>query len=60
VTGQNLSAAEATLLGDNLGYTTESSGLFGVVVASDWTVCSQSPGAGATATTVNLVVGRSC
>lgn len=60
VVGQNLSAAEATLLGDNLGYTTESSGLFGVVVASDWTVCSQSPGAGATATTVNLVVGRSC
>lgn len=60
VVGQNLSAAEATLLGDNLGYQTESSGLFGVVIASDWTVCSQSPSAGAVAASVNLVVARSC
>jgi hypothetical protein len=60
VVGENLSPAEATLLGDNLGYTTESSGVFGVIVASDWTVCSQSPSPGSVAASVNLVVARSC
>lgn len=60
VVGENLSPAEATLLGDNLGYQTESSGVFGVIVASDWTVCSQTPTPGTVAASVTLVVARSC
>jgi hypothetical protein len=60
VVGANLAAAEATLLGANLGYQTESSGLFGVIEASGWTVCSQNPSAGSVATSVNLIVARTC
>ena len=60
VTGEELDQAEATLLAANLGYQTIGGGTFGVVIASDWTVCSQSPGAGTTASSVDLVVARSC
>ena len=60
VVGANLSAAEAALLGANLGYQTESSSTFGVIVASGWTVCSQNPSAGTVATSVNLIVARTC
>ena len=35
-------------------------GLFGVIVTSDWTVCEQSPPAGALAARVKLVIARSC
>jgi PASTA domain-containing protein len=60
VTGQNLDQAEGTLLSENLGYQTFGGGTFGVVIASDWTVCSQSPAPGTISASVNLVVARSC
>jgi beta-lactam-binding protein with PASTA domain len=60
VTGEELDQAEATLLSETLGYKVFGGGLFGVVVAANWTVCSQSPAAGASARAVNLVVARAC
>jgi hypothetical protein len=60
VSGQELDQAEATLQSDNLGYQTFGGGTFGVVIASNWTVCSQTPAAGSTARSVNLVVAREC
>jgi hypothetical protein len=60
VTGEQLDQAEATLLSDSLGYKVFGGGIFGIVVASDWTVCSQTPSAGTTANAVNLTVARSC
>jgi hypothetical protein len=60
VTGQELDQAEATLVANGLGYKVIGGGTFGVVIASDWTVCSQSPSAGVSASSVNLVVARSC
>ena len=58
--GEELDQAEATLLADGLGYNVIGGGLFGVVIASDWTVCSQAPASGATASSVQLVVARAC
>lgn len=60
VAGEELDQAEATLLSDNLGYKVFGGGMFGVVIASDWTVCSQTPGAGTNANAVHLVVARAC
>jgi beta-lactam-binding protein with PASTA domain len=60
VTGEELDQAEATLLSQNLGYKVFGGGVFGVLVAADWTVCSQSPAAGASADAVQLVVARAC
>jgi beta-lactam-binding protein with PASTA domain len=60
VSGQELDQAEATLQSDGLGYNVLGGGVFGVVIASDWTVCSQKPPAGTKATSVDLVVARSC
>jgi hypothetical protein len=60
LTGENLSQAEGTLLAENLGYQTFCGCTFGVIVASDWTVCSQTPAPGAVAASVNLVVSREC
>jgi beta-lactam-binding protein with PASTA domain len=60
VSGEELDQAEATLLSDSLGYKVFGGGLFGVVIASDWTVCSQTPAAGTSASSVNLVVARAC
>jgi hypothetical protein len=58
--GDELDLAEATLLSDGLGYKVFGGGIFGIIVASDWTVCSQSPPPGTTANAVKLVVARSC
>jgi hypothetical protein len=58
--GERLDQAEATLKEDHLGYKVFGGGVFGVVVASDWTVCTQTPAAGMTATTVDLTVARNC
>lgn len=60
VTEEELDQAEATLLSQDIGYKVFGGGTFGVVIASDWTVCSQNPAAGASADAVNLVVARSC
>ena len=60
VTGTELDQAEATLLSQDIGYKVFGGGMFGVVVASNWTVCSQSPTAGDSANAVNLVVARTC
>ena len=60
VTGQELDHAEATLRAGGLHYKVFGGGVFGVVVASDWTVCSQKPSGGTKASSVNLVVARSC
>ena len=60
LTNEHLDLAEATLQSDHLGYKVYGGGVFGVVVASDWMVCSQSPPAGSTAGAVSLVVARSC
>ena len=60
VTGEELDQAEATLISQNLGYNVIGGGIFGVVVAANWTVCSQSPAAGSSADAVQLVVARAC
>ena len=60
VTGQSLDVAEDTLDAAGLGYEAVGGGAFGIVVRSHWTVCSQSPRGGATATTVTLRVARAC
>jgi hypothetical protein len=60
VVNEELDLAEATLLTDHLGYNVIGGGIFGVVVASDWMVCSQTPSAGTKATAVTLTVDRSC
>ena len=60
ITGKALDQAEGTLLSDGIGYKVYGGGTFGVVVPSHWTVCSQTPAAGVTATAVNLVVARTC
>jgi beta-lactam-binding protein with PASTA domain len=60
VSGEELDQVEATLQAEGLGWQVYGGGTFGVVIASDWTVCSQSPSSGSQATTVNLVVAREC
>jgi beta-lactam-binding protein with PASTA domain len=58
--GQTLDVAENRLDLLGLRYETLGGGAFGVVVRSHWTVCTQSPRAGATAATVTLFVARNC
>jgi hypothetical protein len=41
-----LDHAEAKLQADGLRYTTVGGGAFGIVIAADWTVCSQHPAGG--------------
>lgn len=60
VTDEELDQAEGELLSVSIGYQVDGGGTFGVVVAADWTVCDQSPSAGAFATSVTLVVARTC
>ena len=57
VTGQNLDQAEGTLSSDGLTYNVYGGGAFGIVIKSDWTVCSENPSSGK-ATSVKLVVAR--
>lgn len=60
VRGQRLDVAEAVLEHANIDYETSGGGLFGVVSAPRWWVCKQVPRAGQKATSVTLIVDRSC
>ena len=60
VRGARLDLAEATLESHHLGYDVHGGGNLGVIEKDNWTVCSQTPSPGKEATTVDLVVARSC
>lgn len=60
VTGEPLDAAEHTLDADGLRYDAVGGGLFGIVVRSHWTVCTQVPAGGTLARHVTLYVARDC
>ncbi len=60
VTQQPLDAAQDALDAEGLRYDTVGGGLFGIVVRSHWTVCSQEPRAGTVAEQVTLYVARDC
>src|SRR5262245_60739783 len=60
VTGERLDVAEELLDGAGVRYEAVGGGVFGVIVRSRWIVCRQLPRAGATASSVRLVVARSC
>ena len=60
VTGERLNAAEDRLDAAGLRYSTSGGGAFGIVVRSNWTVCSQSPAPRRVASVVHLSVARSC
>ena len=60
VTGDRLDLAEAQLDERGLGYEPVGGGIFGIVVRSNWVVCSQDPAAGRRATRVVLYVDRDC
>jgi hypothetical protein len=55
--GQRLDSAEAELDQQGISYTEVGGGVFGIVVKSDWVVCSTSPVAGQTPSgNVELIV----
>jgi hypothetical protein len=61
--GARLDLAEHALDRLGLSHDTSGGGLFGVVVSSNWTVCTTTPAAGATISSgqkVRLFVDRSC
>jgi hypothetical protein len=58
--GKRLDVAEELAKEARVPYKIIGGGLFGVIVTSDWTVCEQSPPAGALAARVKLVIARSC
>jgi beta-lactam-binding protein with PASTA domain len=60
VDGKRLDVAKETLDDAGLGYEVIGGGAFGVVVESHWRVCEQHPRAGRRASSVELVVARSC
>jgi beta-lactam-binding protein with PASTA domain len=60
VRGQRLDVAERHLLDRGLDIDEIGGGALGVVVRSNWTVCAQEPPPGRRATTVRLIVDRSC
>jgi hypothetical protein len=60
VTGQRLDLAVDQLEDDGLEYELLGGGTFGVVVKSNWYVCEQRPAGGSRASSVDLVVARSC
>jgi len=60
VSGERLDVAKETLDDAGLGYKVIGGGTFGVVVESHWQVCQQHPKAGRRASSVELVVARSC
>jgi beta-lactam-binding protein with PASTA domain len=57
---ERLDVAEERLDRLGLGYEEIGGGAFGVVVRSEWTVCRQEPAPGKEASTVRLIVDRSC
>jgi PASTA domain/RDD family len=60
VTDQRLDVAEDTLDALGVPYETAGGGVFGIVMRSHWVVCKQSPPAHRIASSVLLVVARSC
>jgi hypothetical protein len=58
--GKRLDVAEEFAKEAHVPYKLIGGGIFGVIVASDWTVCEQEPPAGALAPSVKLVIARSC
>ena len=60
VEGKRLDVAQEVLDDAGLGYEVVGGGALGVIVRSNWEVCEQRPRAGRRATTVGLVVDRSC
>jgi hypothetical protein len=61
VVGQRLDVAELHLDDLHIRYREVGGGTFGIVVASNWTVCEQEPAAGASNPgRVNLIVDREC
>lgn len=57
---ERLDVAEERLDRLGLGYEEIGGGAFGVVVRSEWVVCRQEPAPGRKASTVRLIVDRSC
>ena len=60
VAGDRLDVAADRLEDEGLEYEILGGGTFGVVVKSHWYVCEQRPVAGSRASSVELVVARSC
>ena len=60
VAGDRLDVAAERLEDDGLEYELIGGGTFGVVVKANWFVCEQHPAAGSRASSVELVVARSC
>jgi beta-lactam-binding protein with PASTA domain len=60
VDGRRLDLAKERLDEAGLGYEVIGGGAFGIVVESHWRVCEQHPKAGRKASSVELVVARSC
>jgi beta-lactam-binding protein with PASTA domain len=60
VRGERLDLAEHHLQDAGLDFDEVGGGALGVVVRSNWTVCDQEPKPGDKATTVRLIVDRSC
>ena len=60
VTNLRLDIAEEQLADAGLEYEVIGGGVFGVIVHSRWYVCAQDPYPGTRATTVKLIVERSC
>jgi beta-lactam-binding protein with PASTA domain len=58
--GERLDVAEGRLEARGLDWEEIGGGTLGIVVRSNWYVCSQEPAPGKKATTVRLVVERSC
>lgn len=60
VVGQRLDVAEGQVKDAGLQYVEVGGGAFGIVVKSNWTVCSTDPSSGSTASKVRLIVDRTC
>ncbi len=60
LTGQRLDVAEQHLDDLGLNYTEEGGGLFGVIIPSDWNVCSTSPGEGSVVSPGSTVRLEAC
>jgi beta-lactam-binding protein with PASTA domain len=60
VTGERLNVAEDRLDAVGLDYSASGGGTFGIVIRSNWTVCTQRPAPRHVASSVRLSVARSC
>ena len=60
VVGERLDVAEGQVKDAGLQYVEVGGGTFGIVVKSNWTVCSTDPSSGSTASKVRLIVDRTC